>query len=34
MKRMMMIGACLLVLVLISTPLVMGGQVPMEGQGK
>ena len=34
MKRMMIVGACLLVLVLISAPLVMGGQMPMGGQGE
>ncbi len=33
MKRMMIVGACLLVLVLIGSPLVMGGQMPMGGQG-
>jgi hypothetical protein len=36
MKRMMVVGACLLVLALISAPLVMGGQMqmPMGGQGE
>jgi len=33
MKRTMIVGACLLVLVLIGSPLVMGGQMPMGGQG-
>ena len=32
MKRTMIVGACLLVLVLISSPIVMGGQMPMGGQ--
>jgi hypothetical protein len=34
MKRTMIVGACLLVLVLIGSPLVMGGQMPMGGQGE
>jgi hypothetical protein len=36
MKWMMVVGACLLVLVLISAPLVMGGQMqmPTGGQGE
>jgi hypothetical protein len=34
MKWTMIVGACLLVLVLISAPLVMGGQMPMGGQGE
>jgi hypothetical protein len=34
MKRTMIVGACLLVLVLISVPIVMGGQMPMGGQGE
>jgi hypothetical protein len=34
MKRTMIVGACLLVLVLIGAPLVMGGQMPMGGQGE
>jgi hypothetical protein len=36
MKWMMVVGACLLVLALISAPLVMGGQMqmPMGGQGE
>jgi len=33
MKRTMIVGACLLVLVLIGSPLVMGGQMPMGSQG-
>jgi hypothetical protein len=33
MKRTRIVGACLLVLVLIGSPLVMGGQMPMRGQG-
>jgi hypothetical protein len=33
MKRIVMIGAGLLVLVLIGSPLVLGGQMPMRGQG-
>jgi hypothetical protein len=32
MKRTMIVGACLLVLVLIGSPIVMGGQMPMGGQ--
>ena len=34
MKRTMIVGAGLLVLVLISAPLVVGGQMPMGGQGE
>jgi len=34
MKRTMIVGACLLMLVLISVPSVMGGQMPMGGQGE
>jgi hypothetical protein len=34
MKRTMIVGACLLVLVLIGAPLVMGGQMPMGGHGE
>ena len=33
MKRTMIAGACLLVLVLIGSSIVMGGQMPMGGQG-
>jgi hypothetical protein len=32
MKRMMIVGVCLLALVLVGSPLVMGGQMPMGGQ--
>ena len=32
MKRTMIVGACLLVLVLIGSSIVMGGQMPMGGQ--
>jgi hypothetical protein len=32
MKRTMIVGACLLVLVFISSPIVMGGLMPMGGQ--
>ena len=34
MKRTMIVGACLLVLVLIGSPIVMGGQMPMGGQSE
>ena len=34
MKRTMIVGACLLVLVLMGSPLVMGGQMPMGSQGE
>ena len=34
MKRTMIVGACLLVLVLMGSPLVMGGQMPMGRQGE
>jgi hypothetical protein len=34
MKRTMIVGACLLVLVLIGSSIVMGGQMPMGGQGE
>ena len=33
MKRTMIVSACLLVLVLIGSPIVMGGQMPMADQG-
>jgi hypothetical protein len=33
MKRTMIVGACLLVLVLIGSPSVMGGQMPMGSHG-
>jgi hypothetical protein len=34
MKRTMIVGACLLVLVVLSAPIVTGGQMPMGGQGE
>lgn len=34
MKRTMIVSACLLVLVLIESPIVMGGQMPMGSQGE
>jgi hypothetical protein len=33
-KGTMIVSACLLVLVLIGSPIVMGGQMPMGGQGE
>jgi hypothetical protein len=34
MKRTMIVGACLLVLVVLSAPIVTGGQMPMGDQGE